>query len=120
LSIEEYTRRRYTVDCVDFLLPWAGETFGASRREESYHTLSIKLRESLMFKQMAQISANELNNGELTEEVAEAAWKPFVAYLELFNPEKHPGRKSVMRSGFGLGMGRMLQFLLGETAVISF
>ncbi len=118
MPLEEYDRRRLTVDCVDFLLPWAGETFGASRREEDYRTLSVKLRESHMFKQMAQIRAEEINNAELTAEVEDAAWKPFEPYLELFNPEKHPDRRSVTRSGFGLGMGRLLQFLLGSTEVV--
>lgn len=120
LPIEEYNRRHYTVDCVDFLLPWAGETFGASRREEDYNALTIKLRESHMFKQMVQIRADQTNHGQVTPEVEQAAWKPFVPYLELFNPEKHPGRKSVIRSGFGLGMGRLIQFLLGDTKVVVF
>ncbi len=120
LTIEEYNRHRYTVDCVDLLLPWAGETFGASRREEDYHTLKIKLRESQMFKQMAQIRAEQTNDGELTPDIEQEAWAPFVPYLELFNPETHPDRRSVQRSGFGLGMGRLVQFLLGSTEVISF
>ncbi len=120
LPLEEYNRRGYTVDCVDFLLPWAGETFGASRREEDYRTLKTKLRESRMFQQMAQIRAEQINGGVLTPEVEEDAWKPFVPYLELFNPEKHPGRRSVQRSGFGLGMGRLVQFLLGSTEVVAF
>lgn len=119
LSIEEYNANRWTVDCVDFLLPWAGETFGASRREENYFTLQTKLRESLMFRQMVQIRADE-SGGEVTDEVEDAAWQPFVPYLELFNPEKHPSRKSVTRSGFGLGMGRLIQFLLGSTEVVVF
>jgi aspartyl/asparaginyl-tRNA synthetase len=120
LSIEDYNERGCTVDCVDFLLPWAGETFGASRREENYRTLQIKLRESRMFKQMAQIRADQVNGGELTPEVEEAAWRPFVPYLELFNLEKYPNRRSVQRSGFGLGMGRLVQFLLGSTEVVAF
>ncbi len=120
LPIGEYNRRRYTVDCVDFLLPWAGETFGASRREEDYATLTTKLRESVMFKQMAQIRAEQFNAGEPTDEIVEQAWKPFVPYLELFNPERHPDRRSVSRSGFGLGMGRLTQFLLGATEVVVF
>ncbi len=120
LSIEEYNRRRWTVDCVDFLLPWAGETFGGSRREESYQTLQIKLRESRMFQQMAQIRADQTNEGELTPEVEDAALQPFVPYLELFNPEKHSDRRGVVRSGFGLGMGRLIQFLLGATEVVAF
>lgn len=120
LPIEEYNRRRWTVDCVDFLLPWAGETFGGSRREETYQTLQVKLRESRMFQQMAQIRADQTNDGTLTPEVEEAAWQPFVPYLELFNPEKHCDRRGVARSGFGLGMGRLIQFLLGATEVVPF
>lgn len=120
LSIEAYNDQNYTVDCVDFLLPWAGETFGASRREEDYRALTIKLRESRMFQQMAQIRAQQRNDGELTDQVLEAAWQPFVPYLELFNLEKHAERRSVKRSGFGLGMGRLIQFLLGSTEVVVF
>lgn len=124
MPIEEYNKNKYTVDCVDCLLPWAGETFGASRREEVYGTLKIKLRESIMFQQMSSIrwaSTPGYKEGtEAPEEVKEAAWKPFVPYLELFNPTKHPDRTSVKRSGFGLGMGRLIQFLLGSTEVIVF
>jgi len=120
MSIEEYNRRRYTVDCVDMLLPWAGETIGASRREESYETLRVKLRESNMFKQMVKVRAEHTTDGAVTPEIEEAAWKPFVCYLELFNPEKHPNRRSVMRSGFGLGMGRLIQFILGATEVVAY
>ena len=123
LSIEEYNKRKYTVDCVDFLLPWAGETFGASRREESYRTLNVKLRESSMFQQMTDIRKSSYGFSEdmdTPKQVVEDAWKPFVPYLELFNPEEHPDRTSVQRSGFGLGMGRLIQFLLGSTSVISF
>ena len=123
MSLSEYNKRRYTVDCVDFLLPWAGETFGASRREEEYSTLSVKLRESHMFAQMAQIRSQQSGYSDdipIPESVLEAAWKPFEPYLELFNPEKHPDRKGVTRSGFGLGMGRLIQFLMGSTEVVSF
>jgi asparaginyl-tRNA synthetase len=120
LPLDEYNRRRYTVDCVDYLLPWAGETFGASRREEDYQTLQFKLRESLMFQQMARIRADQINEGELTPEIEQAAWQPFDSYLELFNPEKHPDRRGVVRSGFGLGMGRLIQFLVGATEVVVF
>ncbi len=123
LPLAEYNKRRYTVDCVDFLLPWAGETFGASRREEVYDTLTIKLRESHMFAQMAQIRSTHSgysDDMDIPEDVMDAAWKPFAPYLELFNPEKYPSRQSVTRSGFGLGMGRLIQFLLGSTAVVTF
>ncbi|MGD8453862.1 MAG: hypothetical protein PVJ57_18765 [Phycisphaerae bacterium] len=120
MSVDEYNERRCTVDCVDFLLPWAGETFGASRREEDYATLKTKLRESRMFRQMAQIRADQVSGGEVAPAVEEAAWQPFVPYLELFNVEKHPKHRGVQRSGFGLGMGRLIQFLLGSTEVAMF
>jgi len=123
MSINEYNEKRYTVECCDFLLPWAGETFGASRREENYHTLTTKLKESSMFAQMVRMRADWKNwshNDPVPEEIKEDAWKPFVSYLELFNPEKHSDRQSFTRSGFGLGMGRLLQFLLGNTEVIVF
>jgi len=120
LPIEEYNNKRYTVECADFLLPWSGECFGGSQREENYDTLNTKLRESLMFKQMVEIREEyEKDKYSSTEELKDAAWKPFVSYLELFNP-KNPDRKSVTRSGFGLGMGRLIQFLLGSTEVVPF
>ncbi len=119
MPLEEYDRRRLTVDCVDFLLPWAGETFGGPRREADHRSLTVKLRESHMFKQMTEIRAGEINNGEVTADIEAAAWEPFESYLELFDPEKHADRKSVTRSGFGLGMGRLLQFLLGSTEVVA-
>jgi aspartyl/asparaginyl-tRNA synthetase len=123
MSISEYNKNKFTVDCVDFLLPWAGETFGASRREEKYDVLCVKLRESIMFQQMASIRSRQMGYSEdmeIPEQVLEDAWKPFVPYLELFNPDKHPDRQSVQRSGFGLGLGRLVQFALGSTAVVSF
>jgi len=123
LSIPEYNKRKYTVDCVDMLLPWAGETFGASRREEDYKTLCIKLKESIMFDQMASIRSKQMgysDDMEIPQKVLDDAWKPFVPYLELFNPDDHPDRTSVKRSGFGLGMGRLIQFLLGSTEVVVF
>lgn len=120
LSISEYNQNKYTVSCADFLLPFAGETFGGSQREELYETLNLKLRESIMFKQMIDIRSDQLKmRGEnLTkEEVAKAAFKPFSAYLNLF---KESNYKNLSRSGFGLGMGRLIQFLLGSTRVIVF
>jgi asparaginyl-tRNA synthetase len=119
MSIEEYNEQRLTVECCDYLLPHAGETFGGSRREESYDTLTTKLKESRMLSQMAEVRANQYKT-TVNKVIEEAALQPFVSYLELFNPTKHPSRKSVMRSGFGLGMGRLIQFLLGTESVIVF
>lgn len=115
MSIEEYNARKYTVECVDFLLPAAGETFGASQREEIHSTLVTKLRESRMMSQMAEVRAQYLNQPKVTSEIFEDAYKPFVPYLDLFR-----SGKKVMRSGFGLGMGRLIQFLVKSPNVIQF
>lgn len=121
MTIDEYNEHKWTVDCCDFLLPFGGESFGASRREENYETLVTKLVESRMFEQMVEIrNKYEGHKYKNEEELHDAALKPFKCYLELFNPEKHPERKSVTRSGFGLGMGRLLQFLLGRSTIVIF
>lgn len=123
IKIEEYNDSRCTVDCVDFLLPFGGETFGGSRREEIYETINIKLQESLMFYQMSVIRSRYMgfsDNDPLSKTAKEEAWKPFMPYLELFNPEIHPDRQNIKRSGFGLGMGRLVQFLLGRHRIIVF
>ena len=121
ISIDQCNEHRWTVDCVDFLLPFAGESFGASRREEDYKTLVTKLVESTMFEQMVDIRKKyEGHKYNDEESLHNAALEPFKCYLELFNPEKHPDRTSVTRSGFGLGMGRLVQFLLGRTEIVVF
>ena len=123
MPISEYNDNKFTVECSDFLLPFGSETFGGSQREESYDTLCMKLKESLMFQQMVQVRAEQMKYRGKTlplEEVKELAFRPFISYLELFNPEKHPDRKSVTRSGFGLGMGRLVQFLLGKKSIVIF
>lgn len=123
LPIDEYNKRRWTVDCVDLLLPFGGETFGGSRREENHKTLQLKLQESIMFRQMANIRAEIEGysaNDSIPVQVLDTAWRPFTPYMELFNPETHPDRTSFKRSGFGLGMGRLVQFLLGEHTIITF
>lgn len=115
LTIEQYNENKWSVECCDVLLPIAGESFGGSQREEIYNTLHIKLRESRMFKQMCEVRANYTNNGEITKEVEDASWKPFAPYIDLF--KKHSG---VTRSGFGLGLGRLVQYLVQSSNVIPF
>jgi aspartyl/asparaginyl-tRNA synthetase len=125
LSIDEYNKRRYTVDCIDFLLPWAGETFGGSQREIRAGTLRLKLTESSMLQQMIKIRAEQINDGIVTDEIKAASLKPFESYLQLFDPISNNGRSDQqftysIRSGFGLGMGRLIQFLLGSTLIVPF
>jgi asparaginyl-tRNA synthetase len=98
---------RHTVDCVDVLLPGAGESIGGSAREHDYKILTQKLKESMMLKQLKNLKHDHDGNGH---EVDHA----FVDYLDLFKDNVIP------RSGAGLGLGRFLQFLLGEPEVVHF
>lgn len=91
---------RTTVDCVDFLLPNAGETFGGSRRETRRDIVDYRLNRGSMVKQLEEVGGDR---------------KAFDSYLSLF---RHDASRD--RSGFGLGMGRLAQFLLGKKQVIPF
>jgi len=98
---------KQTVDCVDLLLPKAGETVGGSAREYDYDLLCKKLKESSMLKQLMELKQQHDGNGD-------EALKAFEDYLSLFK------NRQVPRSGAGLGMGRLLQFLLDSDRIISF
>lgn len=115
MSILEYNNKRLTVECCDLLLPNAGETIGSSERETSVATLQLKLVESTMFAQMVDMLHKwQMKNGRCfnANDRTLAAFEP---YLSAF--EGHD-EKDIVRSGFGLGMGRLLQFLTGSTKVV--
>lgn len=96
-----------TVDCVDVLLPRAGETVGGSAREHDYDTLCRKLKESSMLKQLSELKHAHDGYGDGVTEA-------FDQYLDLFK------KREIPRSGAGLGMGRLLQFLTDSESIISF
>ena len=96
-----------TVDCVDVLLPKAGETIGGSAREYDYELLCQKLKESSMLKQLSELKHAHDGNGH-------EAMAAFDDYLGLFKNREIP------RAGAGLGMGRLLQFLLDSEAIVTF
>jgi asparaginyl-tRNA synthetase len=85
------------VDCVDFILPHSGETVGASIREVDQ-----------------QIIKDQLHNGPMFKILMEEGGDPhaFDNYLELFNEQP------VKRGGFGLGLGRLLQYIMQSDEII--
>ncbi|MEK7075077.1 MAG: amino acid--tRNA ligase-related protein, partial [Patescibacteria group bacterium] len=95
------------VECVDMLLPYAGETIGGSAREYDYAILKGKLYSSSMLEHL--ITLNRKRGGN-----AEEIHSAFDGYLDLFKKEQYP------RAGAGLGLGRLLQFLVASDSIVPF
>jgi asparaginyl-tRNA synthetase len=87
---------RQTVACVDLLLPYSGETFGGSEREYDYDILKKRLYDSTMLAQLEAMGGTK---------------DAFSSYLDLFKADTY------RRSGFGLGFGRLLQFIMGVSSI---
>jgi len=100
-----------TVECCDFLLPYAGETFGSSRREVDGMRIRYRFYNGSMYKQLKErlVSRPDVLTTEKADEIIHKAFEP---YFKLFDTEVHD------RAGFGMGVGRLAQFLLGSTTVI--
>jgi asparaginyl-tRNA synthetase len=102
---------RTVVECCDFLLPYAGETFGSSRREAEAKRIRKRFYSGMMYKQLKQrlMERKDIAAEDDAEKVITDAFEP---YFKLFEHQLHE------RAGFGMGMGRMVQFLLGSTTII--
>jgi asparaginyl-tRNA synthetase len=87
---------KQTVACVDLLLPYSGETFGGSEREYDYDILRKRLYDSTMLMQLESMGGTR---------------NAFDDYLDLFKAKEY------RRSGFGLGFGRLLQFIMGVSSI---
>lgn len=113
------------VECVDYVLPFAGETFGGSVRESDIDILTRRLREGTMYahlmnraREFARLRGSQ-QPPEDREEISGAFARMYMAgierafngYLELFT-----GRP-IERAGFGLGVARLLQYLLGLDSI---
>ncbi len=117
------------VECVDYVLPLAGETFGGSLREPDCDILLRRLRGGTMYGHLMQRAREFARHRAAAEAAAGAAGATgavgeelaaryqrriedsFLAYLEPFR-----GRW-IERAGFGLGVARLLQFVLGLESV---
>lgn len=100
---------RETVECADLLLPFAGETWGSSRRENEGKRIRQRFYTGKMFNQLLERLAEKLNDEDKAREVIDEAFTP---YFELFDDEPHD------RAGYGLGTGRLAQFLLGVNRIV--
>lgn len=95
------------VECVDMLLPFAGETFGASSREYEYEILKEKCYGSTMITHLIDLNGKRGGN-------AEEIYAAFDGYLNLFKEQHYP------RAGAGIGLGRLLQFLISSPVIVPF
>jgi aspartyl/asparaginyl-tRNA synthetase len=96
------------VECCDLLLPYAGETWGASRRENEGKRIRERFYNGIMYKQLKERLMEKVSDEE-AEQVIKTAFEP---YFKLFDDEPKD------RAGFGLGVGRLAQFLLGKTTIV--
>lgn len=86
------------VQSADLLLPTAGEAVGSAVREHRYDLLVERLTNSTMF---AHITEQKL-----------ATLEDFRPYLDVIE-----GRRTSPHAGYGIGLERVLQFILGETDI---
>lgn len=103
--------KKPVVECCDFLLPFAGETFGSSRREVDADRIRHRFYNGTMYKQLKHrlLKRNDIEEEDDAEKVISDAFEP---YFNLFEKQKYH------RAGFGLGVGRLAQFLIGSTKIV--
>lgn len=136
------------VECVDYILPYSGETFGGSLREPDVEILRHRLESGTMYGHLmkrAQVFArnqwlerrfqqrssqkdiDERDDEKLGREASGAGGQEsekelagryqqgirdaFESYLTLF------ADAPTERAGFGLGVARLLQYLLGLSSI---
>ena len=107
----EWGTDKSVVECCDLLLPFAGETFGSSRREVKGEYIRKRFYKGSMYKQLKErlIGRPDVRTVEKAEQIIKDAFEP---YFSLFDKEPHD------RAGFGMGVGRLAQFLLGSTRIV--
>jgi aspartyl/asparaginyl-tRNA synthetase len=116
------------VECVDYILPFAGETFSGSVHESDHDLLRHRLETGPLYAHLmdqAQDFARRqvLTNsgdpkrvksgepGQMAERYRQGIRKAFDAYLSRFE------HTHIERAGCGLGVARLLQFLLGLDSI---
>jgi len=112
------------VECVDYILPFAGETFGGSVREPDFEILGRRLRQGTMYGHLMNRArefalrkglAAGLGDDPATEDLVlqyqQGIEDSFQGYLDLFK------ERTLERAGFGLGVARLLQYLQGLDSI---
>jgi len=108
---ENFRKQNAVVECCDLLLPFAGETFGSSRREVVGEYIRHRFQNGSMYRQLKErlMSRPDVVGVLKAEKIIADAFEP---YFKLFDKEPHD------RAGFGMGVGRLAQFLLGSTRIV--
>jgi asparaginyl-tRNA synthetase len=111
------------VECVDYILPLSGETFGGSLREPDVDILRQRLHVGTMYAHLMNRAEEFARARALTETENWSAgrdWadvyrtgieEAFESYLSLFADEW------TERAGFGLGVARLLQYVMGLPSI---
>jgi asparaginyl-tRNA synthetase len=113
------------VECVDYILPISGETFGGSLREPDVGILRRRLQTGTMYGHLMNRAAEfarlqrladpdgagKRNLEELTIRYQRGIEASFENYLSLF------AETPTERAGFGLGVARLLQFVMGVDSI---
>lgn len=113
------------VECVDYILPLSGETFGGSLREPDVDILRRRLHTGTMYGHLMNRAAEfarlqrladpdgggEQTLEELTIRYQRGIEAAFESYLTLF------AKVPTERAGFGLGVARLLQFVMGVESI---
>jgi len=112
------------VECVDYILPLAGETFGGSLREPDVAILRRRLHTGTMYGHLMNRAAEFAELRAAGDPAGRASAAPesalayqrtieeaFERYLSLFADEW------TERAGFGLGVARLLQYLMGVASI---
>jgi aspartyl/asparaginyl-tRNA synthetase len=104
--------KKAVVECCDLLLPFAGETFGSSRREVDGNRIRKRFRDGSMSRQLKErlMARPDVETEEAADKIMKDAFEP---YFQLFD-----GGRTHDRAGFGMGVGRLGQFLLGSTRIV--
>lgn len=124
-NMKVYRSDPEVVECVDYILPFSGETFGGSLREPDVEILRRRLYTGTMYGHLMNRAAEFARFRSLTDpESVEAACGEelasryqatiegaFESYLTLF------AKRPTERAGFGLGVARLLQYFTGLPSI---
>lgn len=113
------------VECVDYILPFSGETFGGSLREPDVDILRRRLYTGTMYGHLMNRAAEfarfrspvdpegspDRPGEELASPYQRNIEQAFESYLTLF------AECPTERAGFGLGVARLLQYFLGLSSI---